>query len=524
MKLIPLKEIKDLFPLETLVSYRLAMYAIDFENELALLIEEDCEVEYLDLDELSTTFPIVEKGQYIQTILCLKNLKAKNIFNYDDDRSCDLIVIGNLDCENMVVGGQDIFIQGDLTISECFWGRYNHGNLSVKGATKAQVFIATEEYHYDEEKNNFEVLQMLTDYEVEDNCEDFSFEILSAILEENLLSENTDEEVYSWENWIDKQACIDSLSKGNSIIKKDFKQYKSPEVVYDKQFSTPPTIQTQTDWDSQIPNFLKLIELAQLEPDNTLFFSKYIWNYTLTKVNEKYPNVTTVVAKSDDFTVSISIETITEKSLFKTKTSYATYAYVRKATDEEGVFVFDEAVSQDYYDALNEAWQILLFHAERGIHFYKRYLKEVSAQEIHDFCTLPIVTEFYNDWNDGDKNGFYVGKIKYAFHIPLEETGSAQLRITKEIKSQNDEYDCRGYRFDNDAVENPKIVELLYNYSQQQKIEGRYKSYSGTKVYFFDDELYEEALKWYEKAKQHIAFENAKYLNNPEEYIESEEE
>lgn len=199
------------------------------------------------------------------------------------------------------------------------------------------------------------------------------------------------------------------------------------------------------------------------------------------------------------------------------------YAFVRKATDDEGIFIFDEAVSQDFYDALNEAWQILLFHAERGIHFYKRFLNEVKATEIHAFCTLPIVTEFYNDWSDGDKNGFYVGKMKYSFHIPTEEAGSAQLRITKEIKSDED-YDCRGFRFDNDKVENPKIVELLYNYSQQQKIEGRYKSYSGTKVYFFDDELYEEALKWYEKAKQHIAFENAKYLNNPEEYIESEEE
>ena len=92
------------------------------------------------------------------------------------------------------------------------------------------------------------------------------------------------------------------------------------------------------------------------------------------------------------------------------------------------------------------------------------------------------------------------------------------MRITKEIKSHDDNYDCRGFRFDNDSVENPQKVELLYNFSQKETIEGRYKSYSGTKVYFFDDELYEEALNWYQKAKIHIAKENAEYITNPERF------
>ena len=522
MKIIPLKEIKDLFPLETLVRYRMELHYPYFEYESALLIEEDCEIENLNLDLVSDAFSIVEKGQYINTILCLKNCKAKNIFNENDNDSCGLIVLGNLNCENMVVGGQDIFIQGDLTVEECFWGHYNHGNLTVKGKTKAKVFIATEEYHYDEHKTNFDVIQTITDFDSEENDEEISKDKLIAIFDENVLYNFDevfyDDEIFSWANWIDRDKCIEAVKIGKSILKKDIKPFVKPVIHYEKLFTIPSQISTQSDWDSQIPNFLKLAEIAALETDNVLEFSKYIWNYTVTKKAVNYPNVMTVVAKSDDFTVSVSLETTSKKSLFKTKTSHDVYAYVKKSGDEAGVFIFDETAPEEFYEALNEAWHILLYHAERGIHFYKRFIKEVSAQEIHQFCTLPIVTEFYNDWDDGDKNGFYHGKTKYAFHIPKEETGSAQLRITKEIKSHDDNYDCRGFRFDNDLVENPQKVELLYNFSQKETIEGRYKSYSGTKVYFFDDELYEEALNWYQKAKIHIAKENAEYIANPERY------
>jgi hypothetical protein len=49
----------------------------------------------------------------------------------------------------MIVGGQEIYITGDLSVQECFWGDYNHGDLIVKGDMKTRVFVATEGYHYD---------------------------------------------------------------------------------------------------------------------------------------------------------------------------------------------------------------------------------------------------------------------------------------------------------------------------------------------------------------------------------------
>jgi hypothetical protein len=55
---------------------------------------------------------------------------------------------------------------------------------------------------------------------------------------------------------------------------------------------------------------------------------------------------------------------------------------------------------------------MILYHAERGFHFFYQFLNEVSAEEVCHFCTLPIITDYFNDWRDGYKNGFYFGGKK----------------------------------------------------------------------------------------------------------------
>ena len=49
--------------------------------------------------------------------------------------------MGNLIADNIVVGGQEIFVGGDFTVNELFWGDYNHGDLQVKGSIQAKVLL-----------------------------------------------------------------------------------------------------------------------------------------------------------------------------------------------------------------------------------------------------------------------------------------------------------------------------------------------------------------------------------------------
>lgn len=71
-------------------------------------------------------------------------MKAGNIYNNETDGSTGLVVMGNLTANNIVVGGQELFVAGDLAVNELFWGDYNHGELQVRGSIQAKVFINTD--------------------------------------------------------------------------------------------------------------------------------------------------------------------------------------------------------------------------------------------------------------------------------------------------------------------------------------------------------------------------------------------
>lgn len=53
------------------------------------------------------------------------------------------MVQGNLFAENMLVGGQEILVQGDLTVPGLFWGDYNHGEVKAWGNVAVTVFMST---------------------------------------------------------------------------------------------------------------------------------------------------------------------------------------------------------------------------------------------------------------------------------------------------------------------------------------------------------------------------------------------
>lgn len=71
---------------------------------------------------------------------------SHNITNTDTGGSTSIIVMGNLHCPNIAVGGQEIYVQHHLTVDELYWGDYNHGNLTVKGDMTASALVETDQY------------------------------------------------------------------------------------------------------------------------------------------------------------------------------------------------------------------------------------------------------------------------------------------------------------------------------------------------------------------------------------------
>jgi hypothetical protein len=68
-----------------------------------------------------------------------------SIINRNSDHGPFLLVTGSVRAKNLVAGGSEIVILGDLIVDEVIFGYYNHGKITVHGTTRAKAIIT--EYH-----------------------------------------------------------------------------------------------------------------------------------------------------------------------------------------------------------------------------------------------------------------------------------------------------------------------------------------------------------------------------------------
>jgi hypothetical protein len=104
-------------------------------HEAVWLHEGDLTLDFLDLDWADAAAE--------PTLLLINgNLSVKgNILNENTEGAVGLMVFGNLQVEHVAVGGQEIYVSGDVEVAGVFCGSYNHGVTLVKGDLKAPVLI-----------------------------------------------------------------------------------------------------------------------------------------------------------------------------------------------------------------------------------------------------------------------------------------------------------------------------------------------------------------------------------------------
>lgn len=246
------------------------------ESENVLFIENDCVIGNLDLDNLCLSFTGMQlaDNEHVHFILVKGNLTAHNIFNKETDGSTGIIVLGNLTAGNILAGGQEIYVSGNLNVHECFWGDYNHGSLKVKGLVEAGVFVATEEYRFDCNREQIKAQYFLCDEE----GNDFEKETVERIFEPAIIEDTEDDDVHTWNTWLNRYAAVELLASDKPLLK--------AEVI------------TQS-------NLLQPILPGTLPVDNT--FAHYIplwkqWIGATTKIvpaNNPYYNLTQGISEED---------------------------------------------------------------------------------------------------------------------------------------------------------------------------------------------------------------------------------
>ena len=171
--------IKHLLPPDAWAAWRNEEHHGEFDDEPVLVYASDTVLESLNLD-----FPSQEV-EHVFLILVEGSLQVNTfIYNDNTDGATGLIVLGDLRAHTMLVGGQEIYVTGNLAVEELFWGDYNHGSLRVLGSASMAVFAAVD---YDVQING-EISSgiNLTPEDVSSNWQGIDVALLQATLKEEI--------------------------------------------------------------------------------------------------------------------------------------------------------------------------------------------------------------------------------------------------------------------------------------------------------------------------------------------------
>lgn len=495
MKPIPFKEIKHLLPQDS--HYNKDEYFLDKE---VLLHEGDWVVnEPLDLDQPELLLADGDCPEFPPFILVTGNMTAKNIFNEETDGSTGLMVLGNLSAENIVVGGQELYVKGDLKVNGLFWGDYNHGELIVEGKIEMKVFLNTD-YQCDYDRftkgKNMEVSHVFWD-DVDDDVEDNKW--ITAWFRPEFLEDEDElllsgEEIWSWQCWLHKGKILEALKEGKNILN------EVPVSPEETQIEKIPSL---------FPN--DLINLENL---------KIFTNSGLTEKDEDSPWCSyeywdggvyrrLLVTENRDVSQTQIIFQFHEDN-FILCTYYPAYGEVRLSFNDQifesqqtEFFTFDD--HPERFILFQKEWRIFQKQVSEAAYYQNKFHQTFTKPRVDALLALSYVKDELSDYKNDDS--IYHWK-NFGWQFRQEtEGGSLRITITEDL-NQWDENDEGTFDFYHIEFENDKPV-LMTQYGNGYEFDLYYVHYSKT-------EKYKKAIAYFEYMEEKLGLLNDQYLKQQE--------
>ncbi|AZA76679.1 hypothetical protein EG347_03670 [Chryseobacterium sp. G0186] len=513
MKYIQFKDIKHQFPKDSWLYVHNEKHEGEFDEDWVIYIDHDMELENLNLDTPFMLFKGIHDSEFEQknclVILVNGNLTAKNIYNEESDGSTCLYVLGNVEADHIIVGGQELYIAGNMNVKGCFWGHYNHGDLVVKGKTSARVFTATEGYHYDYKKTRIAADFFLCDEDDEDGIFDRTFP--KAIFSEEILYTEEDidiEDLFTWNDWLCRSVAIKMLEQNTPILNEHI-QFLSKEEKDLLELQSIPTYFENTEFKDlpsfllQLENFQRLMNIVKLHDEEYQYYTFGDYEVQLHPDTED-AQAHVMFTHSSGFVFFICIiEEDNNKNVLS--------VVYKENEDFPFIDFFEQRVPIQYIDQLNLLWNDVLIRAERGAYFYNKFLETVIPEEVIGYLNLPVIQERYNSYKDDDKNSFWYGGYCFMMRIHGERGLVGSIDIGEERETEI--FDMRTYCLRPNTLEHPEKCNLFYSSSQEGLT---HDSYSGNgkvfKVFLYDWELFREAVSWYPKIEKAFTMTNEEYL------------
>ncbi|MVT09865.1 hypothetical protein [Chitinophaga tropicalis] len=474
------KEIKHLLPADSWAAWRNKENNGEFEEELVMHHKGDWETSNINLDDPGGN------GESIFLILIEGNLKAGNIYNKDTDGATGLIILGNLTADNIVVGGQEIYVTGNLYVKDLYWGHYNHGTLISKGAVQARVFISTD-YSFDykrfKQKDRIDLEYLLWD-------EDKGYkerDPLPALFEEHFLSEPDDEyddEIYSWSSWLDRREILGALDNNESVLRADF--LKDPQA--------PSFFQDDLISETNIFRFADSDVLTGYTGEADRVMLQY-------KDNDVYRRVLMLNGQLHTLTVYFQQEENFGCVIYFAQDSPGVYRIAKayKQLDGERWLELDSNAPASYHQFLEENWRTLLQQYSEMVYYREKFRAEVTGEKLEELLSLPLIRAKHYDYYNEDHVVEY-GAFQWGFRPP-GNAGEKTPRISIIRVLGDDEYDF--YHFDIAEGQAPRL-----NTQANDGYEATVKE-----VPVFERDKYRKALKYFEQMEKTIRRKNEEFVS-----------
>ena len=494
-RLCPLADVAARLPADCWIARRLAEDPQALAGETALCVVGDVQLPELHLDApLASGSPLrtlVEGGAPAasprsQPLLVLidGNLQIDGALTCDNtDGAANLIVLGNARMHNAVVGGQLVYVQGALTVTDLLWGDYNHGELTVRSGLTVRVALFTDEYHVD--ITGPEQVEFLLD-EVRGvpHRAEFASEIAGIVFPAEF-HDGIDDGESGIRPLLDRPRVVAAVRAGENATRGSAEIHAlmplEADLFADEAISVRnilaavrapvigPKEHTSAGWFRQTDFLLCQRHVdAEGDPrDDSVFITVWkTWDFYLSVA--QVPERAGMLARMAAALRGRKVPTTAQLALV--------YRAYRNGEPGEWLALAPDT-APDAWQACTHAWRGVLDYLRKAVgqhraHYplYQRLVAELTAERIEDFTTLPVFTERYNDWWDSDRNGWWEDDVWVGARQPCMRDGEPWGRAFKlswengdEAPGDEDDNAHAAYQINLEAaLGGPAAVEFTY--------------------------------------------------------------
>ncbi|WP_243643937.1 hypothetical protein [Paenibacillus pinisoli] len=444
---LPISQVAGKFPENTWWS----KFYKDFNDEnLVAYYEGDLTLPFLNLD-WDMPFP-QQEGVII--VFINGSLTVDNLYNQETDGAIALIVTGNLSAKNIAVGGQEVYVAGDLSVEEILCGSYNHGEMIVEGNLNAKVLVQDGEYRFKADGEQ-SIVCAVNVWDTDAVCQELPVDIRKVLIEDVFLDSEEEEIDFSF------HTLVTVLEEGRSALLdwSEALQRKKAEHLY----FTSNTINEE--------NILKLTRSILMTDEQPYFdFEEHDAYF---KVQREH-----IGDDGEQRNPSVYIKTAQHHYFIWLDDDHSV-SLLMKSGDSEW-----EDIDEESSKPLAEYWLMLL----TCVNAAELYLPNIEVKVVQDILQHPVIQELdpYGEENDG----FWDGSKYYGFR--------------RQAYTDEDGY-CFAARID---IETPDGAFYFYTLDNNSYVSRHYQPpnhHVRQDMSFLDAKRWEASERYFDRFKDFIA-------------------